>query len=301
MCDIKIAPESFNPRVLYVIVSTSKGKEFREHFNHDNLEMKYILEGSCTYLIDDRRYEVKEGDIIFCNPNIVHKKFFKGTESITELNIGVNNFKLKGLKKGYILDEKESPLIKFKKYLNEYKKILNEIICLKENFELGNDLILKTSIMRLIIYYLKEINRDSKINEDTKLNFDSYNRSTIVKTLKNFLNKNYMKNVSLDQMSNKFYLNRVYISKIFKEETGEAPINYLIKVRLSNAVQFLDNENFSIKNVSEMVGFSDENYFSKLFKKYYSLSPEDYRKTIIKRDEIIEDEAEANNEETIDD
>jgi YesN/AraC family two-component response regulator len=75
------------------------------------------------------------------------------------------------------------------------------------------------------------------------------------------------------------YLSPVYISKIFKEETGESPINYLIKIRLEKAKEILLNENSgSIKSIANHVGYDDVYHFSKLFKKYYGISPLYFKK-----------------------
>jgi YesN/AraC family two-component response regulator len=75
------------------------------------------------------------------------------------------------------------------------------------------------------------------------------------------------------------YLSPVYISKIFKEETGESPINYLIKIRLEKAKEILVNSGGgSIKSIANQVGYEDVYHFSKLFKKYYGISPLYYKK-----------------------
>jgi AraC-like DNA-binding protein len=71
----------------------------------------------------------------------------------------------------------------------------------------------------------------------------------------------------------------VYISKIFKEETGDSPINYLIKIRLEKASFLLKkNKEISIKEISKLVGYEDAYYFSKLFKKYYDISPVQFKR-----------------------
>lgn len=74
------------------------------------------------------------------------------------------------------------------------------------------------------------------------------------------------------------YLSPVYISKIFKDETDESPINYLIKIRLEKAATILSEDNeSSIKQIANQVGYDDAYHFSKLFKKYYGHSPSHYR------------------------
>jgi Transcriptional regulator containing an amidase domain and an AraC-type DNA-binding HTH domain len=83
----------------------------------------------------------------------------------------------------------------------------------------------------------------------------------------------------LEQIAHNIYLSPVYISKIFKEETGESPINYLIKIRLEKAKDILLNsDSGSIKSIANQVGYDDVYHFSKLFKKYYGYSPLYYKK-----------------------
>lgn len=112
-----------------------------------------------------------------------------------------------------------------------------------------------------------------------------YSRSFIVKRIINYINKNYEQRISLKQIAHTMYLSPVYISKIFKDETGDSPINYLIKVRLEHARQILITSNEeSIKSVANQVGYEDMYHFSKLFKKQYGISPLYYRREQLEKD-----------------
>ena len=105
-----------------------------------------------------------------------------------------------------------------------------------------------------------------------------------MKRIINYLNENYEHKISLDQIAHNMYLSPVYISKIFKEETGESPINYLIKIRLERAKDILSSSCCgSIKSIANAVGYDDVYHFSKLFKKYYGISPQNYRKTLLEK------------------
>ncbi|MBU3191052.1 AraC family transcriptional regulator [Clostridium bowmanii] len=111
------------------------------------------------------------------------------------------------------------------------------------------------------------------LKEKGILNLENYDKTTIVNTVLEFINDNYMYNLSLDVISKNMYLSPVYISKIFKESTGDSPINYLIKLRLSKAKSLLEIGDQAINKVCIAVGYADVYYFSKLFKKYYGCSP----------------------------
>ena len=84
---------------------------------------------------------------------------------------------------------------------------------------------------------------------------------------------------SLDQIAENMYLSPFYLSKIFKSETGDTPIHYLINIRMEKARKLLeDNRESSIQEVAAMVGYDDAYHFSKLFKKRYGVAPSRIRK-----------------------
>ena len=132
--------------------------------------------------------------------------------------------------------------------------------------------------MQLLILVMREVSSDDNF-EQSQCSFESYNKNYAVKQIINYLNENYNEKISLEQNAHNMYLSPVYISKIFKEETGESPINYLIKIRLEKARNILIKMNdSSIKSIANQVCYDDVYHFSKLFKKYYGISPLYYRK-----------------------
>ena len=89
-----------------------------------------------------------------------------------------------------------------------------------------------------------------------------------------YFEDHYAEKISLDQIADNTYLSTVYISKIFKAETGDTPIRYLINIRLEKAKELLENGwEGSIQEVAMEVGYDDAYHFSKLFKKRYGVSP----------------------------
>ena len=68
-----------------------------------------------------------------------------------------------------------------------------------------------------------------------------------------------------------------YFSKLFKQEVGETFIEYLTRTRIRNARRLLEDPRHSIKEVCMLCGYSDPNYFSRIFKKYEGMTPSEYR------------------------
>ena len=84
--------------------------------------------------------------------------------------------------------------------------------------------------------------------------------------------------LSLQDISKRFFLSREYISRKFKQEMNENLTDYITRIRIERAKNLLADTQLKISRISEMVGFQDEKYFSKVFKKSTDCSPNEYRK-----------------------
>ncbi|MCA1203249.1 response regulator [Priestia sp. FSL W8-0001] len=87
----------------------------------------------------------------------------------------------------------------------------------------------------------------------------------------------YMEDISLQKLSKMFFLTREHISRKFKKETGMTLSKYVTNLRVRQAKQWLLETAETIHSISLMLGYQDEKYFSKLFKKVVGLTPFEYR------------------------
>ena len=72
-------------------------------------------------------------------------------------------------------------------------------------------------------------------------------------------------------------MNKDYLSRIFKEETGMSIVDYIIKKKMNVACELLSTTNLSVSKVAECIGYTHMPYFSKLFKKETGMAPNEYR------------------------
>lgn len=99
-----------------------------------------------------------------------------------------------------------------------------------------------------------------------------------------YVRDNYQYDMTLTDLANrKFFMNSSYLSRLFKARTGQTFSRYLISYRMEQAAKLLKNESFRISDVAQYVGYNDTSYFIQTFKKYYDLTPEQYR-TELKKD-----------------
>ncbi|MGN0280597.1 MAG: response regulator [Lachnospiraceae bacterium] len=100
---------------------------------------------------------------------------------------------------------------------------------------------------------------------------------SVVETAKEYIQNNYSKDISLDDVSRTVNISPYYFSKIFKEETGEGFVEYLTGIRIEKAKELLNTTEYSIKEICSMVGYADPNYFSRSFKKNVGATPTEYK------------------------
>lgn len=97
----------------------------------------------------------------------------------------------------------------------------------------------------------------------------------ILQTLR-YVNENYMNKISLDDISSYVHLNKEYLCRLFKKETGKNLFQYITDVRMQAAANMLTTTNMPVSTISRRTGFSSPYVFSKKFKEYYGVSPADY-------------------------
>ncbi|MGN1318183.1 MAG: helix-turn-helix transcriptional regulator [Lachnospirales bacterium] len=96
--------------------------------------------------------------------------------------------------------------------------------------------------------------------------------------IKDYIDQNFNKKISLDELSEKFYINKFYLTRIFKEQFGVSINSYIQQVKITNAKKLLRFSNLTIDEISYRCGIDDSNYFSRMFKKIEHLTPNQYRK-----------------------
>lgn len=279
-----ITYNDFNPTVFYV----TKVKLLTEgvYHDHDYTELAYILSGKGKYLVEGKEYDVEPGDLIICNPGVKHTHIVTNPKEPTiEFIAGFTDFQFKNMAPNSIeLADGGCILHMSAELKQEISMHCYAMIAEKEGNQIGRYFMFKTHLMQLLLLVMREISEIEKTNQKS-YNFESYNKNYAVNRIINYLNENYENKISLEQIAHNIYLSPVYISKIFKEETGESPINYLIKIRLEKAKDILLNpDSGSIKSIANQVGYDDVYHFSKLFKKYYGVSPLYYKKRVMRKD-----------------
>lgn len=93
-----------------------------------------------------------------------------------------------------------------------------------------------------------------------------------------YIQQNYSEEISLQEFSERFFLSREYISRKFKQIYGENLSDYLVRTRINKAKELLKFPNLKIYEIAEKIGYQDDKYFRKIFKKIVGMTPNEFRK-----------------------
>lgn len=99
-----------------------------------------------------------------------------------------------------------------------------------------------------------------------------------LQAVKDYLDQHYDEKISLDNLASLFFINKFYLTRIFKEQFGVSVNSYVLQIRVTHAKQMLRFSDMSIEEIGIKCGIEDANYFSRMFKKVEGISPGEYRK-----------------------
>ena len=262
--------QCFEPEILYAFDLWNQPDNENMIHHHDFFEISIILQGESLYLIDNEWRTVRSGDILLFNPGVDHaEKQLLNTYS-HQLHIGIRNFKLHGFAQNHfpttqsLLSMQDSQL----KIFDKAWQLIEEFNQQQTNFNLMG----KALVMEMMILILRILEKKERLSDETQASQND-RMHQVVQLIMTYMENNYAKDISIEQLATLYYVSPTYLSKIFKDLTGVSPINYLIQIRLKKAHELLTTDDLTVKEVAKAVGYEDAYHFSKSFKKHFGTSP----------------------------
>ncbi|HBE78732.1 MAG TPA: AraC family transcriptional regulator [Firmicutes bacterium] len=247
---------------------------------HDAYEIYYLLEGERYYFIKDRTYHVQKGDLILIDINELHKTMdapFPVHERI------LLNFKKKFLPLNLSEAAGESLFTCFHQNINLLrlhreeqdfiKAILLKMVAEEKTSRPDSLLYLQILLTELLIF----LSRQSAQKPAANFPFPNPTHQKISEIV-GYLNDHYYQNLSLNMLSEHFFISKYYLSRTFKEVTGFTLVEYLNSVKTKEAQKLLNTTTLSITEISAKVGFESITHFGRVFKSITGSSPLQYRK-----------------------
>jgi hypothetical protein len=172
---------------------------------------------------------------------------------------------------------------------DKYSNVLVIILTAYSDFEYAKKAIeyqvkkyiLKSSLLEDLPMALEDIKKDltNKL-EDTDSSIDVKNETELIQNTKRFIEENYSERLTLEDIANEVHVNKAYLSRTFKAQTGENLFEYINRLKIKKAKIYIKKYNKKIYEVAQLLGFEDTAYFSRIFKKYEGISPKEYEKKV---------------------
>ena len=280
----------------------SQGWYLKERCIYD-YEMVYIMEGKAIITIGEQKYDASEGELYIFKPGIKHSMKSYPHVRLRQPHIHfdfIYNDLSEKIPVSYsqheneIKHENESRIQKKRRYFKNQKDfeipdriILGEkrdkveqvfLTIINEWNNPGPLTFLKCKyLMIMILVLILEINLPCMpINKENYLQGNLTNEKLNI--VKEYIMQNYSSKISLDELSYVSGLSKNHLIREYKKKFAITPVAFLNEFRIKKAKMFLSSGCYSVKAVSVKVGFSDTNYFCRVFRKYSGETPAQYVK-----------------------
>jgi YesN/AraC family two-component response regulator len=263
--------ERINSKVSYTM--------HREH-SHDYYEIYYQLSGERYYIINNRSYYVKKGDIVIINMGVIHKTTYAGAINYERVLIHFKEELIRDIIPQDQFAELFSTFHKDISIINLNIQNQNVIEGLLTKLLNENDTRLfpyQTYSKLLLVELLIYMNRHIEKGQVSYLEFPSALHKKVSEVAQ-YITDNCDKDLSLDILADKFFISPYYLSRVFKDVTGFNLIQFINSERVKKSQYLLLKTSLPIYEICEAVGFNSTIHFTRVFNSFTSMSPSKFRK-----------------------
>lgn len=240
--------------------------------NRDHYLLHFVTKGKGTFYCENKRYEIQAGQGFLIVPGIVTSYIADTEEPWTYSWIGFN-----GENVDFYLSQtglgSDSPVFAYEDS-KAFSRIFSEIKHLNRNTVAGQ----VKMIGNLYVLLSLVMENSTPISYQGKAFFSS--KENYIKNAVTYIQTNYSRKITVQEIADYLGLNRSYFGVIFKELMKMSPQDFIIYFRMDKAKKLLSDMSMNIGDVSRSVGYEDPLTFSKLFKKNVGVSPNAYRKSL---------------------
>lgn len=232
--------------------------------NYKSILVTHIIEGTFTFVLNGKHITAHKGDTVILDCFKPHEYYTNDSfESIWIHFDGPECLKLYNE-----ITENESCPIKTGN--SEYiKKLLFGIFNCVKGVQNYSEVGLSLDIYKLLAELSFSINNKRK---------NAANNEQIINDSKKYISEHLNENLNVKNISEKTHMSSTHFSRIFKQETGYSPYEYVLISRLNKAKEYLQKTDMSVSEISYKVGFNSDTNFIYFFKKNTGMSPNKFRK-----------------------
>lgn len=271
-------------------------KEYPFHFYYDNLELfdfhciewhwhtefefVYVETGTVYFGISDKQFALSEGQGVFINSKILHRYFSQGKAIVPNFVLMPYFIAAQDslIYQKYVLPIMASPMDYqiFSSDIPWQAQVLSLMREMMAAQEKASDVELVNSYLIQKIWHILYQNMDVE-HMGKKENYSASSQARL-QLMMQYIHQKFAYNISLSDIADQAKVSKSTALNLFQRYLGISPVTYLINYRLQEAAKLLASTEKKVTVISKDTGFDSVDYFCKAFKKYYKLTPTEYRK-----------------------
>ena len=272
--------EQFPFLVSYQKLSEYESGSFMWHW-HPEIEITYVQKGTMCYKVNHMVYHLKEGDIVFNNSGALHSGTMENQKDCAYIPVTFDSRLIYGFFQSTVNSKYVDPVIQdsmlpaicidqSEPWHKPFRDYLLRIIDLDEKkpdfYELDITICLQ-SMWRLL---LEHITYEPQASRENSLEYDR------IKKILSYIEENYQNKITLNDIAGHIHLCESECTRLFKRHMNTTLFAFLQEYRIERSLEFLQDDQ-PVSAVADKAGFSDPNYYSKVFAKIKGCSPREYR------------------------
>lgn len=271
-------------------------KEYPFHFYYDNLELfdfhciewhwhtefefVYVETGTVYFGISDKQFALSEGQGVFINSKILHRYFSQGKAIVPNFVLMPYFIAAQDslIYQKYVLPIMASPM-DYQIFSSDIPWQAQALSLMREMMaaqEKASDVELVNSYLIQKIWHILYQNTDVE-HMGKKENYSASSQARL-QLMMQYIHQKSAYNISLSDIADQAKVSKSTALNLFQRYLGISPVTYLINYRLQEAAKLLASTEKKVTVISKDTGFDNVDYFCKAFKKYYKLTPTEYRK-----------------------
>ncbi len=271
-------------------------KEYPFHFYYDNLELfdfhciewhwhtefefVYVETGTVYFGISDKQFVLSEGQGVFINSKILHRYFSQGKAIVPNFVLMPYFIAAQDslIYQKYVLPIMASPM-DYQIFSSDIPWQAQALSLMREMMvaqEKASDVELVSSYLIQKIWHILYQNTDVE-HMGKKENYSASSQARL-QLMMQYIHQKFAYNISLSDIADQAKVSKSTALNLFQRYLGISPVTYLINYRLQEAAKLLASTEKKVTVISKDTGFDNVDYFCKAFKKYYKLTPTEYRK-----------------------
>ena len=272
--------EQFPFLVSYQKLSEYESGSFMWHW-HPEIEITYVQKGTMCYKVNHMVYHLKEGDIVFNNSGALHSGTMENQKDCAYIPVTFDSRLIYGFFQSTVNSKYVDPVIQdsmlpaicidqSEPWHKPFREYLLRIIDLDEKkpdfYELDITICLQ-SMWRLL---LEHITYEPQASRENSLEYDR------IKKILSYIEENYQNKITLNDIAGHIHLCESECTRLFKRHMNTTLFAFLQEYRIERSLEFLQDDQ-PVSAVADKAGFSDPNYYSKVFAKIKGCSHREYR------------------------